>query len=290
MAVDLKITTLGDKFQDYRNDIRGDSFNWGPEINTQQITSVTIHHSVTSQTAKNDGNWKAECDKIAKFHLARGWAGVGYRIIICSDGTAAYVGDLSHGGSGVANHNHETFSICLVGDFTKELPTDEQIKTSHEVVKWFLFNMPQYPNLKSWDQMKGHKEWNATACPGTNWKGVSDSIYERIKNKIPYTPERNQPQESSPDDVIWRDDSIIRVGVIEGIDFGDMKLSKLRDGIKQLLVDTAKAMVDKENAELSAQNALSNQVATVENMRQLEDKIKQFKENVEQIIKLVNDL
>lgn len=28
-----------------------------------------------------------------------------------------------------------------------------------------------------------------TLCPGTYWKGPDDSMYERIKNRIPYTPQ-----------------------------------------------------------------------------------------------------
>lgn len=182
MAVNVVITTLGNKFQDYRQDIPGDSFEWGPVIDASNITSFTFHHSVTKQTAKTDGDWKRECNVIANAHIDRGWRGVGYRFIICSDGTVAYVGDLGHGGSAVANHNHETFSAVIVGDFTKELPTAYQIHSAHVLAKFFLTEMPQYPNLSSWSQVKGHKEWNATACPGSNWKVPGDNLYDRIKN------------------------------------------------------------------------------------------------------------
>src|SRR3990167_2213877 len=120
MAVNIQIPDLGDKYKDYRDEIPGDSYNWGPVINATQISSLTIHHSVTAQTAKNDGNWKAECDKIANLHLAKGWGGVGYRFIICSDGTVVYVGDLSHGGSAVLNKNNVMFSACFLVYFTKE--------------------------------------------------------------------------------------------------------------------------------------------------------------------------
>lgn len=180
--VNLQIPTLGDKFQDYRQEIPGDSFNWGPVINASNIKFFTFHHSVTPQTAKNDGNWKAECDKIANLHLNRGWAGVGYRFIICSDGTLAYVGDLSRGGSAVGNHNHEMFSACFVGDFTKELPTAQQVHSAHLLAKWFLTNMPQYPNLHSWDQITGHRDFNPTACPGPAWRDGGDTLRDRVIN------------------------------------------------------------------------------------------------------------
>lgn len=180
MPVNINISSLGNKFQDYRKDIPGESFNWGPVINASKVDGFVFHHSVTKQTAKNDGNWKTECDVIANSHIAQGWDGVGYRFIICSDGTVAYVGDLSHGGSAVANHNDHLFSACLVGDFTKELPTAAQIHSAHLLAKFFLTEMPQYPLLNDWTDVKGHKEFNPTACPGTNWKKAGDSLHHRI--------------------------------------------------------------------------------------------------------------
>lgn len=183
MPVNITIPDLKDKFQDYRDGIPGDSYSWGPIIKASDIKYFTFHHSVTSQTAKIDGNWKAECDKIANIHInSNGWGGVGYRFIICSDGTVAYVGDLSHGGSAVANKNNIMFSACLVGEFTKELPTAAQVHSAHLLTKYFLTQAPQYPNLNNWDQVKGHKEFGPTACPGSNWKGVGDSLYSRIKD------------------------------------------------------------------------------------------------------------
>lgn len=188
--VNLKIDELGNKFQDYRDPILGDSYNWGPVINANDIKYFTFHHSVTKQTAKVDGNWKAECDAIAKIHVnGNGWGGVGYRFIICSDGTVAYVGDLSHGGSAVEGENNITFSVCFVGDFTKEVPTAAQVHSAHLLAKFFLTQTPQYPNLNGWEDVLGHKEWankptpgaNATACPGSAWKVVGDNLYSRIK-------------------------------------------------------------------------------------------------------------
>lgn len=183
MAISVSIPSLGSKFKDYRDEIVGDSYNWGPVIKPQDIEFFTFHHSVTAQTAKVDGNWKAECDKIANLHLARGWGGVGYRFIICSDGTVAYVGDLSHGGSAVGNKNNIMFSACFVGDFTKELPTAAQIHSAHLLAKHFLDNMPAYPKLDSWDDIKGHRDEQATTCPGDFWR-VAGGLRERILGDI----------------------------------------------------------------------------------------------------------
>lgn len=183
MPVNISIPELGNKFQDYRDGILGDSYNWGPVITPSKIQNFTFHHSVTAQTAKIDGNWKAECDSIANIHVnGNGWDGVGYRFIICSDGTVVYVGDLSHGGSAVANKNDVMFSACLVGDFTKEVPTAAQVHSAHVLAKFFLTELSQYPNLAQWGQVAGHREFQSTACPGNAWKTPGDNLYTRIVN------------------------------------------------------------------------------------------------------------
>lgn len=184
MAVTVNIPSLGDKFKDYRDEINGNSYTWGPVINAIKINGFVFHHSVTKQTAKVDGNWKKEVDIIANLHLSQGWEGIAYRFVIASSGHVLYVGDLSHGGSAVANNNDHLFSACFIGDFTKELPTASQVHSAHVLAKFFLTQMPQYPNLKSWDQVKGHKNFNATQCPGTNWESVSDSLRNRIVNDV----------------------------------------------------------------------------------------------------------
>lgn len=211
MGIDLAIPTLGARFVDYRVGIPGDSFNWGPVIDALRVKYFTLHHSVTAQTAKTDGDWKKECDTIANEHLSQGWGGVGYRFIICSNGVVAYVGDLSHGGSAVAGNNDTIFSACMIGDFTKELPTDAQIHSAHDLVDYFLNHMPQYPLLTSWDtSVIGHKDAagllqlpgaTPTACPGTSWP---NDMKSRIKDNVQYSPSNQQPatQPANPPPVV----------------------------------------------------------------------------------------
>lgn len=223
MPVNIQIPTLGNKFQDYRDPIPGDSYNWGPVIQANQVKYFAFHHSVTKQTAKNDGNWKAECDYIANLHIkpepnGRGWGGISYRFIVCSDGTVAYVGDLSRGGSAVGGNNHQIFSACFVGDFTKELPTAQQVHSAHLLAKHFLFTMPQYPNIDSWEDVIGHQDAasllklsgaDPTACPGSNWRVAGDNLRDRIINDrwdgypdpkpVVSTPPQPAPQPPTPD-------------------------------------------------------------------------------------------
>lgn len=177
------------KFKDYRQDIWGDSFDWYRLRSWDTIRYIVFHHSVTKPT----NNSKADVDYIAELHRRRGWGGIGYHFVITSDGMVWYVGDISVQRANVADKNHLVIGICMVGDFTASNPTDEQILSAHDLAKYLINDVPVLVNVKreGWKAVVGHKELQATQCPGTYWKGVSDSIYERIKNRIPYTP---QPQ------------------------------------------------------------------------------------------------
>jgi len=172
------------KFTDYRMGIWGNSFSWHLPRSWETIKHIVIHHSVTNPT--NDS--KSDVDYLAEIHRRNGWGGIGYHFAITADGMVWYVGDIGMGRANVANKNHIVIGVCLVGDFTKGNPTDEQILSAHDLTKFFIEEMPQLTNVKDWENgLKGHKDLQATQCPGTYWRGVPDSIYERIKNRLPYT-------------------------------------------------------------------------------------------------------
>ena len=172
------------KWHDYRKDIWGDSFNWNWVRLWKQLKYVVMHHSVTKH--------EATPDDIALLHKARGWAGIGYHFVITKDGMVHYVGDISTARANVANMNEQVIGVCLVGDFTKHLPSDEQIRSAHDLCKFFFFEAPSLPTLKEWDQLVGHKNLDATACPGLSWPV---DMRDRIIKRLIYTP---QPTPTPP--------------------------------------------------------------------------------------------
>lgn len=187
----LAIPTLGNRFFDYRQDCWGDSFNWDFDRNLDQVVKLAIHHSVTAQVK----NWKSEVDYIGELHKSRGWSGIGYHFIIGSDGVVAYVGDIGQGRANIAGNNEKIIGICLVGDFTRQLPTDIQINSAHDLCEFFINDFPALKNINSWGDVMGHKDaagvfqWpgaEPTACPGTSWP---NDMKERIQNNIVYTPQ-----------------------------------------------------------------------------------------------------
>lgn len=170
------------KWHDYREKIWGDSFNWSWNRKPSEVKYLVIHHTVTSHDATPDD--------IALLHKARGWAGVGYHFIIDKAGVVHYVGDVGTARANVLDMNEKVIGISLIGDFTKHLPSDEQILSAHDLCAWFLEQKAVWPNFKSWEEnVVGHKELQATQCPGNDWRETASSLYNRIKGRIPYTPQ-----------------------------------------------------------------------------------------------------
>lgn len=195
----LFIPSLGNKFVDYRQPILGDSFNWSWNRPITQVDYLVYHHSVTSHDATPDD--------IALLHKARGWGGIGYHFVITKDGTVWYVGDIGTARANVLDKNEKVIGICMIGDFTKHLPSDEQINSAH-ILGSFLIGLASISNVKSWDNVVGHKDLQATACPGSSWNGQLGGMMDRIQKNIPYTPP------VTPEEIVEADSTIAKGTVL----------------------------------------------------------------------------
>lgn len=210
----LTIPELGNKFIDYRDKIWGDSFSWVNERSSADIKLLAIHHSVTSHDATPD--------KIAELHKVRGWGGIGYHFVITKDGNVYYVGDISTARANVYDMNDLVIGICMVGDFTKHLPSDEQITSCHKLCQFFI-DIASVPNVKSWDDVVGHKGMKmiapdygrtstGTLCPGTSWdKSIDGDMWWRIKTGTVYTkPPEDEVVEAGGEEAVTAYDEFIQ--------------------------------------------------------------------------------
>lgn len=243
----LHIPELGDKFKDYRNNIGSGAFNWAWERKTTDIIYLVIHHSASPH--------EDTPDKILAYHKARGWQSIGYHFFIDKLGVVWYVGDVSTARANVADMNEKVVGICVAGDFTKHLPSDEQIISANKLCQFFI-NQANWPNLKSWENVVGHKELSATACPGSSWKGATDSMYERIKNRIPYTPQVVQEEHYS---VVYKSQTLAQYdkNPIDIIDSLTKQLETVKENMAQEIQNNATlqaslTMQEKDNAQLLA--------------------------------------
>ena len=130
---------------------------------------IVIHH--TASTAKET------VEQIHNFHINNnGWAGIGYHFYIRKDGTIYRGRDEKYAGAHCENYNSVSLGICLEGNFEIEQPTDSQLKSLSELLQHLK---QKYGNV----QIVGHRDLNATACPGKNLYSKLGSVIANSKDE-----------------------------------------------------------------------------------------------------------
>ena len=133
---------------------------------------IIIHH--TASTAKET------VEQIHNFHINNnGWAGIGYHFYIRKDGTIYRGRPEEYVGAHCENYNSVSLGICLEGNFEIEQPTNEQLKSLSELLQHLK---QKYGNV----QVVGHRNLNATACPGKNLYSKLGSVIANSITKDEY--------------------------------------------------------------------------------------------------------
>lgn len=136
--------------------------------------AIVIHH-----VGVPDGDTSAAA--IHKAHLANGWAGIGYHYVIRKNGTIERGRPLPTVGAHAQGHNYDTIGINVTGNFDKERPTKEQI-TSLERLIAALCNIYHIdPGVTT---IEGHRDVNATDCPGNHLYDLLPQIRQDVKVQL----------------------------------------------------------------------------------------------------------
>lgn len=146
------------KFKDYELDFR----NLYPRNDTDLIV---IHH--TGNPADDD----CSAEEIHRSHTMLGWSGIGYHYVIRKDGSIELGRPCWAYGAHAEDDNWHSIGIHVSGNFEIGEPTDEQIESLAYLVGWLC---DKYDLIPDADHVKGHRELNATACPGEN-------LYKQLK-------------------------------------------------------------------------------------------------------------
>lgn len=123
----------------------------------QDIRAVIVHHSAVPPSVGPQ--------RIAEYHVTKqGWPGIGYHFLVGADGTI-YQGEavdtLSYH---AVQANPYGVGVCFLGNFTNDIPPAPQLEAGAQLIAWLMqeLNIPL-------DNVKGHREVVATACPGNQW-------------------------------------------------------------------------------------------------------------------------
>lgn len=129
---------------------------------TAPIDCIVIHHSVTPSDYP--------LDRIAEYHVGRGYPGIAYHYAIPGDG-AIYRTNPDNLFTWHGHDGNSGLGICLLGDFTTSHPTEAQLSSASWLVAYLRGLYGPLPVL-------GHRECGraATACPGATWPQWRDRL------------------------------------------------------------------------------------------------------------------
>lgn len=131
-----------------------------------------LHHTaypVTDAVKKLRGqaSWKAamrHARAAQRLHRhIRGWNDVGYHYLIDWEGRILEGRPLDRLGAHVERHNTGSVGIVLMGDFSRQKPTAQQLAAAKALLRWLSWELKLSPK-----HIAGHHHMKFTACPGKN--------------------------------------------------------------------------------------------------------------------------
>jgi len=146
-------------------------------LNLSKVTNLTLHHMAHAT---------ASADMVHKWHLDRGWLGIGYNYFITFDGRIIECRGLNLGAH-ASGFNSVSIGIGFQGDYQNvntSMP-DEQFNAGMWLIKKLMNDIPTINNIN------GHRDLMSTTCPGQNFplvefKGLKYRIKApEIQNTIP---------------------------------------------------------------------------------------------------------
>jgi len=125
------------------------------------VKKVTIHCSATPNLKP------ISLGALNKDHIARGFGGTGYHVVIMPDGTTTYTRGLNVKGAHVAGHNTDNIGICFAG-------TDKFTVHQFDKLKMVLDDMARLYNWNKWE-LFCHYEFDTAqaqkkSCPNIDHK------------------------------------------------------------------------------------------------------------------------
>jgi N-acetylmuramoyl-L-alanine amidase len=144
--------------------IKETNLAFGPLELRPETTLLIIHH-----VGLTDMDVSAE--QIHQMHLENGWSGIGYHYVIRKNGSIERGRPRDDIGAHTYGYNKKSIGINLVGNFEYAIPKNEQIESAAKLIAALCHIYNITPDSSS---ILGHKDLNATLCPGKN-------LYERLQ-------------------------------------------------------------------------------------------------------------
>lgn len=140
-----------------------------PLYNRKATNRIVVHHSASDPMTS--------AETIHQWHLDKGWSGIGYHYVIRSDGSIQTGRGIDYQGAHTYNYNDDGIGICLSGNFMYSPPTELQLQSLVELVRYIK------GVYKKELLLQRHKDLNPTACPGDMFP--MDRVLQMLSEPIP---------------------------------------------------------------------------------------------------------
>ena len=127
------------------------TYDWAMPLAQRSATRRIILHHAAAVTCT--------AQQIHQWHLANGWAGIGYHFFVRKDGRVYRGRPEDTVGAHAGNNNYDSIGICFEGSFDREQMNAVQMKAGAELVAY----LKQKYNITA---VQRHRDVNATGCPG----------------------------------------------------------------------------------------------------------------------------
>ncbi len=142
-----------------------------PTRNLGDITQIIIHHAAVEQRFAS-----CNAEAFANYHInSRGWAGIGYHIVIEKDGAIKLCNYLTTISNNIGNANTRSIGICLAGNFEIDAFTNVQLQPLLNAINWIYLQLGRKVNIYP------HQQFASTSCPGANVMAKLQSIKSSVQ-------------------------------------------------------------------------------------------------------------
>lgn len=118
---------------------------------------------------------------IHDMHLGNGWAGIGYHFIIHKDGKIEEGRPLQYMGAHAYKNNQYTVGICMTGNYNLGFPPFEQTLAVEQLTAALCKKYKIKPTDYT---IFGHRDLNATSCPGDNFYPLLPQLIKNVKEVL----------------------------------------------------------------------------------------------------------
>lgn len=186
---------------------------------TAKVTGVMIHHTAGTNSYTAEQVPQILRDIQAYHQNVRGWNDIAYNILVDKygrawEGRGGGVNKAIQGGHAWGVTNERVFGLSFMGNFDTAAPSSTMLDTAARVIAWKFRIHGVDPNSQTWgsggqdggstvlNAISGHRDENATACPGqyvyAKFASIRAAVTTHLVTSYPPSPPVTPPSPPTP--------------------------------------------------------------------------------------------